>query len=190
LSRSVKEALEDNVFSMSILQDAINITRKRDNQVIFDLKATFHHIGIHPECYELLGFQVLGRDGVVLYYCFVVLVFGLKIAAQVLGRVMKPVCTFLIQNGIPVGLYIDDGRSTGPTKERRNLRYKFALDVIEKAGLLISPEKSSNPEDMTQRVEYLGVILVETRILKFWHPLNGAFICLQTVQRHDTVSDN
>jgi hypothetical protein len=107
----------------------------------------------------LLGFQVLGRDGVVRYYCFVVLVFGLKIAAQVLGRVMKLVCTFLIQNGIPVGLYIDDGRITGPTIERTILRYKFALDVIEKAGLLITPEKSSNPEDAAQRVEYLGVII-------------------------------
>jgi hypothetical protein len=33
--------------------------------------------------YELMGFQVEQLDWVVKYYCFVVLVFGLKVAAQV-----------------------------------------------------------------------------------------------------------
>jgi hypothetical protein len=35
----------------------------------------------------------------------------------------------------------------GPTKARVIRRYKFALDVFDKAGLLISVEKSSVPED-------------------------------------------
>jgi hypothetical protein len=36
-------------------------------------------------------------------------------------------------------------------------RYKFALDIFDKAGLLISFEKSSLPEDAGTRVEFLGV---------------------------------
>jgi hypothetical protein len=50
LSRSVNEALDDDVFCMSTLQDAINMTRRGDYQVIFDLKAAFHHKRIHPDC--------------------------------------------------------------------------------------------------------------------------------------------
>jgi hypothetical protein len=47
-----------------------------------------------PRCYELMGFQVIDEDGQVSYYCFVVLVFGLKVAAQVLCRVLKPSVPF------------------------------------------------------------------------------------------------
>jgi hypothetical protein len=41
--------------------------------------------------YQLMGFQVEQLDRVVKYYCFVVLVLWLKVAAQALGRVIKPV---------------------------------------------------------------------------------------------------
>jgi hypothetical protein len=86
LSRCVNPSLEDDEFRTATLQDAINSVRKGDFQVVFDLKAAFHHVPLHPSMYELMGFQVKQLDGVVKYYCFVVLVFGLKVAAQVLGR--------------------------------------------------------------------------------------------------------
>jgi hypothetical protein len=38
-------------------------------------------------------------------------------------------------------------------------RHKFALDVFDKAGLLISFEKSLLPEDASTRVELLGVCI-------------------------------
>jgi hypothetical protein len=72
---------------------------------------------------------------------------------------MKPVFTFLIQNGIPIALYINDGCIVGPWKERTIARYKFALDTLKKAGLTVSVEKSSAPEDASQRMKYLGVII-------------------------------
>jgi hypothetical protein len=83
----------------------------------------------------------------------------IKVAAKVLGRVLKPVISFLIQNRIPVTLYIDDGLLVGPSKARVVRRYKFALDVFDKAGLLISFEKSTLPEDARTRVEFLGVCI-------------------------------
>jgi hypothetical protein len=89
---------------MTTLQDAINATRKGDFQMLFDLKSAFHHIRLHPSMYELMGFKVTNQNGVVTYYCYVVLVFGFKDADQVLGRVLKPVICFLIQNRIPVVL--------------------------------------------------------------------------------------
>jgi hypothetical protein len=94
-----------------------------------------------------MGFKVVDKGGITRYYYYVVLVFGLKIAAQVLGRVLKPLINFLIQNGIPVTLYIDDGLLVGPSKDRVMRRYRFALDVFDKAGLLINFEKLTVSED-------------------------------------------
>jgi hypothetical protein len=130
---------------MTTLQDAVNSTRKGDFQVVFDLKSAFHHVRLHSSSYELMGFKVTDEEGTITFYCYVVLVFGLKVAAQVLGRVLKPVISFLIQNGIPVTLYIDDGLLVGPSKARVVRRYKFALDIFDKAGILISFEKSPSP---------------------------------------------
>jgi hypothetical protein len=77
----------------------------------------------------------------------------------VLGRVLKPVVSFLIQNGIPVTLYINDGLLVGPSKDRVMRRYRFALDVFDKAGLLINFEKSKVPEDASTKVVFLGVLI-------------------------------
>jgi hypothetical protein len=117
----VNLAVEDDRYGMTTLQDAINSTRKGD------------HVRLHIDSGELMGFKVVDKKGITRYYCYVVLVFEFKIAAQVLGRVLKPVVSFLIQNGIPVTLYIDDGLLVGPSKDRVMRRYRFALDVFDKA---------------------------------------------------------
>jgi hypothetical protein len=96
LSRCVNLAVEDDRYRMTTLQDAINSTRKGNFQVVFDLKSAFHQVRLHAGSYELMGFKVVDIGGIARYYCYVVLVFGFKIAAQVLGRVLKPVMSFLI----------------------------------------------------------------------------------------------
>jgi hypothetical protein len=80
------------------------------------------------------------------------------------------VISFLIQNGIPVTLYIDDGLMVGSSKARVIRRYKFPLDVFDKAGLLISFEKYSLPEDASTRVEFLGVCIDTVRMCVFASP--------------------
>jgi hypothetical protein len=77
LSRCVNLTLASDDFRMVTLQDAINATQEGSFQLVFDLKSAFHHIRLHPSCYELMGFKVDREDGQVVYYCFVVLVFGL-----------------------------------------------------------------------------------------------------------------
>jgi hypothetical protein len=159
LSRCMNLAVEDDRYRMTTLQDAINSTRKGDFQVVFDLKSAFHHARLHADSYKLMGFKVVDKEGVTRYYVYVVLVFGFKKTAQVLGRVLKPVIIFLIQNGIPVTLYIDDGLLVGPSKDRVMKRYIFALDVFNKGGLLINIEKSMVPEDANTKVMFLGVFI-------------------------------
>jgi hypothetical protein len=80
------------------------------------------------------------------------------------------VISFLIQNGIPVVLYSDNGLLVGPTKARVIRRYKFALDVFDKAVLLISIEKSSVPQDASTCIEFLGVFINTERMCIFASP--------------------
>jgi hypothetical protein len=157
LSRGVNPAIPEDRYKMATLQDALDGTRRGDYQLTFDLKSAFHHLKLHPSCYELMGFAVTGADKVKKYYCYVVLVFGLCVAAQALGRLLKPLCKFLASNGVPLVLYIDDGRVTGPTKEEAGRRFKFALKTLKAAGWQISYEKSFTPEQAAQRIEFLGV---------------------------------
>jgi hypothetical protein len=68
-------------------------------------------------------------------------------------------CTFLLQNGILIVLYINNGWIVGPLKERTIARYKFALDTLKKAGLTVSVEKSCTPKVASQQMKYLGVVI-------------------------------
>jgi hypothetical protein len=164
LSCCVNLAVKDDRYRMTTLQDDIDSTRKGNFQVVFDLKSAFHHVRLRASSYELMGFKVIDEEGIIKYYCYVILVFGFKVAAQILGRVLKAVMSFLIQNRILVTLYIDDGLLLGPSKARVMRRYKFAFDVFDKAGLLISFEKSSLPEDASTKVEFLGVCIDTERM--------------------------
>jgi hypothetical protein len=47
----------------------------------------------------------------------------------------------------------------GPSKDRVIRRYRFALEVFNKAGLLISFKKLSVPEDASTKVVFLGVCI-------------------------------
>jgi hypothetical protein len=156
LSRCVNLAIADDKFRMASIQDALNGTRQGDFQLTFDLKSAFHHLALHPAYYELMGFKVK-RDGKTRYFVFIVLVFGMKVASQALARMLKPVCTFLTQNGVPIVLYVDDGRITGPTKAEAGRRFQFALDTLEKAGWQISIEKTFTLDQASTRVEFLGM---------------------------------
>jgi hypothetical protein len=80
LSRCVNLAVKDDSYRMTTLQDAIDSTRKGNFQVVLDLKSAFHHVRLHASSYELMGFKVIDEKGIITYYCYVVLVFGFKVA--------------------------------------------------------------------------------------------------------------
>jgi hypothetical protein len=48
--------------------------------------------------------------------------------------------------------------------------YKFALDVFEKAGLMVSFEKSTIPNDASTSSEFLGVLIDTKRMCVFEAP--------------------
>ena len=74
----------------------------------FDLKSVYHHIDIHSEHWQYLGFSWT-HDANVEYYIFCVLPFYLAIACYVFAKIMRPLVKHWRHQGIRVIVYLDDG---------------------------------------------------------------------------------
>jgi hypothetical protein len=131
-------------------------------QFVFDLEAAYHHVPLHLESYKYVGF-CLDFDGVESFFFFVILVFGLKTASQVLGCLLKPLISFLGLSRLQLLVYIDDGRGTACSKEKADDDYALTC-VLASAGLSISVEKSDAPGGSSQVKEYLGFIIDTVRM--------------------------
>jgi hypothetical protein len=78
---------------------------------------------IHPDSYQLVGFSVCGEDGKERFYHYIVVVFGLGLAGQALGRVMKPILRELANRGIRNLMYVDDSRTAAASKAKADANY-------------------------------------------------------------------
>jgi hypothetical protein len=65
-----------------------------------------------------VGFSV-DFDGINEFYMFVGLVFGLRTAGQVLGRLLKPVIMAAWASGAHLLIYIDDGHGLSKLRNKR-----------------------------------------------------------------------
>jgi hypothetical protein len=156
LSRWVNKFVIPDRYRMARLQDALAQSSKGDYQNVFDITKAYHHIRLHPESYDLVGFCVESPEGVEEFYHYVVLVFGLGPAGQALGRVKRPVLSFLSLEGVCSTMYVDDGRTLAGSKEKGDKDYKLTLDTFLKAGFTIAEDKSDKVGSAAQVKEYLG----------------------------------
>jgi hypothetical protein len=163
-SRFVNPNINSDRYKMATLQHALEDANEGDFASVFDVRAAYHHIRLAPESYRFVGFALV-IDGKERYFYYTVLVFGLKVAAQVLGRVFKPLLQYLARHGVRCVLYIDDGRPTGSNKHEADKAYAFTLDTMESAGFVIAIEKSFARDSSTQDAAFLGVI-IDTRLME------------------------
>jgi hypothetical protein len=152
LSRHVNRLCTDSKYRMCTL------TMKGDFQYVFDLESAYHHLRIHPDSYRFLGFCVT-IEGCEVFFVYIVLVFGLKTAGQLLGRVLKPVLIFLAEGVVRLLVYIDDGRGSAASKDLADEHYALVLCILASAGFTVSFERSEGPGESARVKEYLGFIL-------------------------------
>ena len=88
--RYVNEFLWKDKFKYEDIQTAIQMIEKGDYAIIFDLKSGYHHVDIHADYWQYLGFSWKGENGVIVYYMFRVLPFGLATAPFVFTKLLKP----------------------------------------------------------------------------------------------------
>jgi hypothetical protein len=166
LSRHINCLILDSKFRMTTFGDVLACTMPGDYQYVFDLEAAYHHCRLSPDSYKYVGFCV-EFDGVERFFFFTILVFGLKPSGQVLGRVLKPLISFLAQSGVRLQVYIDDGRGTNRSKEKADDDYALVCCSFASAGFTISVEKSDPPGGSCQVKEYLGFIIDTHKMMVF-----------------------
>ena len=119
----------------------------------FDLKSGYHHVDIHPEHVQFLGFQ-WENEGRPCYYVFSVLPFGLCTAPYVFTKLMRPLVKFWRGKGLKAIIYLDDGIvSVKGERRAAEASAKVRCD-LENAGFVINIEKSSWVP--SQVIEWLG----------------------------------
>jgi hypothetical protein len=124
-------------------------------------------VKLHLDSYQLVGFCVVDESGKEEFYHYVVMVFGLGPAGQVLGRDMRPILRFLTYAGVPNIVYVDDCRVAALDKSKADADYRLTIATFTKARSVVAVEKSDKFNSSAKRKEYLGFIInTETMSVK------------------------
>lgn len=90
----------------------------------FDLTSGYHHFSIKPIHHTFLGFSWV-IDGVVKYFVFSVLPFGLSSAPFLFTKGLRPLVKYWRSNGLKVIVFLDDGWGLNDSYEKNIVRCKF-----------------------------------------------------------------
>ena len=127
-----------------------------DYFITFDLKSGYHHVDIHPHCWQYLGFSWV-VNAVRRFYMFTVLPFGLSTACYVFTKLLRPLVKRWRSLGLRAILYIDDGICVASTVEACKQARDVILADLKQAGLVINVPKS---QLLPQQVGvWLGVVI-------------------------------
>jgi hypothetical protein len=111
-----------------------------------------------------VGFCVVDEEGKEWFYHYVVVVFGLGPAGQLLGPMMRPILRKMSEMGIRNVMYVDDKWVVASTKEKADADYAIALFYFKGAGFIVALEKSDPVGAASQRKEYL-CFLIDTKAM-------------------------
>lgn len=123
----------------------------------FDLKSGYHHVEIYPDHRKFLAFSWDFGDGVVKYFQFAVLPFGLSSAPYLFTKLLKPVLTSWRCKGIPMVIFLDDGLGGGANKIQAKINSLTVNADLLKFGFVVNEEKSL--WEPVQVITWLGIVL-------------------------------
>ena len=113
----------------------------------------YHHIDIHPDYFQFLGFQWEDK-GRPCYYVFSVLPFGLCTAPYLFTKLMRPLIKLWRGKGLKAIIYLDDGIVSVKGEHQAREASAQVRDDLEKAGFIVNTEKSSWVP--SQIIDWLG----------------------------------
>ena len=131
-----------------------------------DLDSGYWHLKIHEDHQKFLGICIQSEEGENLFFVWSVLFLGLKDAVFIFTLLLKPIREYLASNGVPNLIYIDDSLVGGDSRELSIKNREFAVDVLSKAGFVISESKSQGPSDC---ITFLGLQIC-SKSMKFFVP--------------------
>jgi hypothetical protein len=134
--RFVNSFLRVDSFKYESLKTVPYLCKLRDLLFSVDLKSGYHHVDIHPDYWQFLGFEWEGQ-----FYVFCQLPFGLATACYVFSKITKQLSQRWRGLGIRVLAYIDDFFFTCSSAAEFAFVQKQVLEDFARAGFVLSLEK-------------------------------------------------
>ena len=127
----------------------------KDNYMFsFDLKSGYHHIDIHEDFHQYLGFSWVFGD-TVRYFKFTVLPFGLATAGHIFTKTVRCLVKHWRSSGMKIVVYLDDGLGFSESFKSAKIFSDQVKSDLEKSGLVQNEEKST--WEPTQSLIWLGI---------------------------------
>ena len=123
----------------------------------FDLKYRYHHVEVFPDRRKYLAIACDFGDGVLKYFQFAVLPFGLSSAPYLFTKLSKPVVTSWRCKGIPMVIFLDDGLGGGVNSINAKINRLTVNADLLKFGFIINEVKSL--WEPVQNITWLGTLL-------------------------------
>ena len=130
------------------IRHVTEILKPKDILTSVDLKESFYHFKIKPTLRKYLSFKFENN-----YYSFCVLPFGFCLSPYFHAKILKPVVTFLREQGIRLNLYVDDFLICAIASRFRD-HTDFVLNTLTDLGLRVNLEKSEL--EGAQNLLYIG----------------------------------
>ena len=150
--RHVNRYIEKQKVKFEGVNEAKQYAKQGNYAVKFDLKSGYHHIDIHPDHQQFLGFS-WNFDGVQKYYVFNVLPFGISSAGHIFTKVLRTFVNYWRAFSFPVIVYLDDGWACD-NLERCQIMSDKILNTLLAAGFLSNYDKSIFTP--VQSIDWLG----------------------------------
>ena len=123
----------------------------------FDLKSAYHHIDICEEHRIFLSFKWPASDGVMKFYEFKVLPFGLTSAPYVFTKVVRQLVKYWRGRGHLTLMYLDDGIGGDMSVERARILSDSVRQNLASSGF--TPNDNKSIWEPTQKLVFLGSVL-------------------------------
>ena len=130
-------------FKCEDLSVALKVMSKGYYLFKFDLKSGYHHVEIFPDFRKYFAFAWDFGDGVLKYFQFAVLPFGLSSAPYLFTKLLKPVLTSWRCKGIPMVIFLDDGLGGGANSIQAKINSLTVNADLLKFGLISLLMKTS-----------------------------------------------
>lgn len=155
--RNVNSHIWEKSVRFEDIKVALSFLHKGYSMIKSDITSAYHFIEIYRPHREYLGFSWTNKDGIQLFYKFLVLPFGLSSACYIFTKVTRPLISKWRAEGKSVLMFLDDGFGCAKTEENTK-----DLVVQIKNDLLLSgfiPNAKKSVWEPAQVIEFLGTVL-------------------------------
>ena len=161
--RNVNPYVAKAKFKYEDLRVAADLLQAGDYLASFDLQSGYHHVPIHEDFQQFLGFSWTYPDGSIKFFVFTVLPFGLSSASYIFTKLLRPVCKYWRGLGKRCIIYLDDGFLVDSSFPAAMDFCYLAQRTLDQAGLTVNLAKSSLFP--SQCLEWLGLTIDSVRMV-------------------------